>query len=145
MISIIVPAHNEEQVIGRTLRVLLEVPHRPGNWEIIVVANGCTDGTADIARTLHTDVQVVETTVPSKANALNLGDKAATSFPRIYLDADVVLSMQSARDLTSVLSGGKILAASPGVRTIFPANTSWAVRLRKCRLLDVAALYPGRE
>jgi len=48
-ISIIVPAHNEAMVIGLCLQSLLDqTPPRP--LRIIVVANGCTDATADIVR-----------------------------------------------------------------------------------------------
>lgn len=46
--SVIVPAHNEEQVIGRLLEQLLDDPD--GGLEIWVVCNGCTDRTADVAR-----------------------------------------------------------------------------------------------
>ena len=48
VISVIVPAHNESRVIGRLLRQLLPAAQR-GNLDIIVVANGCLDDTADIA------------------------------------------------------------------------------------------------
>src|SRR5438067_1818152 len=48
MISVVVPAHNEERYLGRTLAAL-----RRQNYplfEIIVVANGCTDRTPAVAR-----------------------------------------------------------------------------------------------
>src|SRR5688572_25449487 len=50
LISIIIPAHNEQNYIRGTLeaanRQTLE------NFEIVVVTNGCTDRTADVAREL---------------------------------------------------------------------------------------------
>ena len=45
-ISIVIPAHNEEAVIGRLLRSLSD---RKENDEIIVVCDGCSDRTAEIA------------------------------------------------------------------------------------------------
>ena len=48
MISVIVPAHNEENYLGATLDALRRQDH--GWFEVIVVANGCTDATAKIAR-----------------------------------------------------------------------------------------------
>ena len=54
----------------------------PGEMEIIVVCNGCKDDTADVARAFGDPVKVVETEIPSKIKALNLGDEAATCFPR---------------------------------------------------------------
>ena len=49
MISVIIPAHNEERVIARTLEAMV-AGASPGELEIIVVANGCSDATADVAR-----------------------------------------------------------------------------------------------
>jgi cellulose synthase/poly-beta-1,6-N-acetylglucosamine synthase-like glycosyltransferase len=45
---VLVPAHNEEKVISRTLAALFE-DRRPGD-EVLVVADRCTDATADMAR-----------------------------------------------------------------------------------------------
>ena len=79
MTSIIIPAHNESVVIRQSLDGITT-----GDWtqdyEIIVVCNGCTDDTADIART-YPGVRVVETEIGNKANAMNLGDQHATGFP----------------------------------------------------------------
>jgi glycosyltransferase involved in cell wall biosynthesis len=126
--SVIIPAHNEEAVIGRCLRALVEGSASPDELEIVVVCNGCTDGTAAAARQVSGPIRVVETTVPSKTNALNLGDEFATRFPRLYVDADVVLSLEGAREIARVLSDGAALAAAPAVDTLFPPHTSWAVR-----------------
>ena len=88
--SVVIPAHNEKMVIERCLRSVLAEP-RPDDLEVVVVCNGCSDETAQISRDFDEAVSVVETDVPSKSNALNLGDEAASSFPRMYLDADIEL------------------------------------------------------
>ena len=49
MTQVIIPAHNEAAVIARCLDTLLEPP-RPDRLDVVVVANGCTDDTADRAR-----------------------------------------------------------------------------------------------
>lgn len=60
MISIIVPAHNEENVISATLDVL--VPGVDiGALEIIVVCNGCTDETVTIVKAYGDRVCCIET------------------------------------------------------------------------------------
>src|SRR4029453_13779336 len=92
MTSIIIPAHNEESVIRRGLHAVLDGA-APGELEVIVVCNGCSDATADVAREFGIAVRVIETDVPSKSNALNLGDAAATRFPRFYLEADGTLDL----------------------------------------------------
>ena len=114
MASVIIPAHNEEAVIGRTLESLLEsVGEQP--IEVIVVCNGCTDATAERARVYAPRVTVVETTTASKRHALNLGDAEATSFPRIYLDADIEVSKTFAGDMVQALTTDAVRAAWPSV------------------------------
>jgi glycosyltransferase involved in cell wall biosynthesis len=117
--SIIIPAHDESAVIARCLRGITD-SLAPGEAEIIVVCNGCTDTTADIARTFGSLVRVVETPIRSKANALNIGDSSATVFPRIYLDADIEVESKVLRDLARLLVDTPgLLAASPrGVVTL---------------------------
>jgi hypothetical protein len=65
--------------------------------------------------------------VPSKANALNLGDSQASGFPRIYQDADVVLTFDTISQLAQVLRSGRYLAAAPVMRMDF-RRASWPVR-----------------
>ncbi len=109
--SVIIPAHNEEQVIGRLLTALTSA--NAALPEIIVVCNGCKDKTADVARQFAPAVTVIETDVPSKVNALNLGDAAAHQFPRIYVDADVVIQPDSLAAIISTLSQSGASAAAP--------------------------------
>lgn len=126
-ISIVVPAHNEATVIGRCLRALTDGA-APDELEIIVVCNGCSDETAKLARGFAPAVQVIETDVPSKTNAMNLGDQAARVFPRLYVDADVVMDIASVRTLVEALDGEATLAAAPAVETVFPPGAAWAVK-----------------
>src|ERR1017187_9023596 len=102
MISIVIPAFNERSVIARTLKAMTDGAN-PGELDVIVVCNGCTDDTATIARGFGRPVRVIETKLGSKPHALNLGDQAAVTFPRIYADADVVISINTIRGLANRL------------------------------------------
>src|SRR6478609_6998137 len=87
MISIIIPAHNEEAYLGQTLEGLQDQIYP--NYEIIVVANGCTDRTAEIARDrCHRLINVPERGL---SRARNLGAEAARGDILVFLDADTVL------------------------------------------------------
>jgi glycosyltransferase involved in cell wall biosynthesis len=86
MVSVVIAAHNEAEVIDATLRALLR---QSLPMEIIVSANACTDDTVEVAT--RPDVVVIDRPEPGKPGALNAGDELATSFPRIYLDADIVV------------------------------------------------------
>jgi len=125
-ISIIIPAHNEEKVIAAALNPLAEAASS-GFLEIIVVCNGCTDKTVEVVTSFGDAVKCIVTPIPSKTNALNLGDAAALFFPRIYLDADIILSLDTIRQIAQVLQPGKFLAASPTMQMDL-RNSSWPVR-----------------
>jgi glycosyltransferase involved in cell wall biosynthesis len=139
MISIIIPAHNESSVIARTLKAMIKGA-QPGELDVIVVCNGCTDDTAEVARRFARAVRVIETKVASKTHALNLGDDAAQGFPRIYADADVVITIETIRTLARRLERGDVLAVAPTPRFDL-AGCSWAVRA----CYDVRALLPSAQ
>jgi glycosyltransferase involved in cell wall biosynthesis len=124
--SVIIPAHNEARVIGRLLSRLL-ADAAPGELDVVVVANGCDDDTASVARGFG--VRVIETPVPSKREALRLGDEAATSHPRIYVDGDVELGTADVRALRDALveSAPGALAAAPE-RALVLRDRPWPVR-----------------
>jgi len=47
-ISFLIAAHNEERIIGKTLKNLLELPY--DNYEVVLGLDGCTDRTEDIVK-----------------------------------------------------------------------------------------------
>ncbi|WP_030664608.1 glycosyltransferase [Streptomyces cellulosae] len=128
MTSIVIPAHNEARVIGRLLDSLL-AGSSEDDTDIVVVCNGCTDDTARIAAARGPRVRVVEIPVPSKHAALRAGDDHAHGFPRVYVDADVVIADADVRALIEPLNDGTsgILATAPE-RHIPLAGCAWRVR-----------------
>jgi len=114
MPTILIPAHNEGKVITKCLLPLVEGLVRK-DYEIIVICNGCDDDTANIVRSIDKKIICLETNSKSKTNAINLGEKQAHYFPRIYLDADVILSLEAVYALCDKLAEG-YLAASPMVK-----------------------------
>ncbi len=90
----------------------MPIGHVP-DLEIIVVANGCTDNTSEIARSFGPYVRVICLPVASKHFAMLAGDQAATSFPRIYVDADVELRLADVLVLDAELREPGVLAAAP--------------------------------
>ncbi|WP_037883645.1 MULTISPECIES: glycosyltransferase [unclassified Streptomyces] len=127
MTSIVIPAHNEGRVIGRLLDALLADTSVSGP-DIVVVCNGCTDDTARAAGGRGDRVRVVEIPTPSKHQALRVGDEHARGFPRLYVDADVVVGAADVRALVDALErNGELLAAAPG-RDIPLDGCAWPVR-----------------
>lgn len=124
--SVVIPAHNEEDVLPRCLHALTR-DLDPGEVEIIVVCNGCTDATADVARSFSEWVTTIEIDEASKPCALNRGDAAATLFPRFYLDADVIMPTEALRRSVRRLERGDVVATSPRLEMDI-RECSWLVR-----------------
>ena len=111
--SVVIPAHNEATVVGRCLDALLR-GFAPGELHVVVVCNGCSDATATVARAAPHSVHVLELESASKPAALRAGDDAANAvFPRLYLDADVVLVSDAVRRILDCLSAGVVAARPP--------------------------------
>jgi glycosyltransferase involved in cell wall biosynthesis len=109
--SIVIPAHNEEAVIARTLSTLL-ADAKVGEFEVVVVCNGCSDATQEISEGFaDRGVRTLSIETPSKIAALNAGDAAAIVMPRVYLDADVQVTTDSVRKLVATLNAGALAAA----------------------------------
>lgn len=121
--SVVIPAHNEAATIDRCLDGLL-AGAAPDAFEVVVVANGCDDDTAARART-HPGVSVLELPAVGKAAALNAGDSVVTHFPRIYLDADVVLTAAAATTVSAALASGEAEAAAPQPRPDTTMCSRW--------------------
>lgn len=124
MISIVIPAYNESSVIERSCNALLDGA-LPKELEIIVVCNGCTDNTAEVARSIGEDIIVLETDVPSKSNALNLGDRRATGYPRLYIDADVIIPFSAIKKVALALQNQEVLAAAPAIKVDLTGCPFW--------------------
>lgn len=90
-VSIIVPAYNEESVLGRTIENLLEAYYP--NKEIIVVDDGSTDSTLQVAQEfVPKGVKVIHRVNGGKFAALNTGLIYATGEYVISVDADSLVT-----------------------------------------------------
>ncbi|WP_277210282.1 glycosyltransferase [Isoptericola croceus] len=122
-VTVLIPAHNEEKSIAMTLEAVLS-QDRPAD-RVVVVANGCDDRTADIARSFPVTVMEFPRLAHRKAEALNIAwaEYAKYSDVVVCLDADTVLPPNALRDweieLTSdVTLGGsssKFTMQQPGI------------------------------
>ena len=112
-LSVILPAHQEQDHLPACVQALAGQTGIDGlAREVIVIANGCTDATADRARAEEAAltaagwrISVIETPSGGKIGALNLGDEAASGDLRLYLDADVVVGQGMIAALVAALDG----------------------------------------
>ncbi|MBW2971126.1 glycosyltransferase [Candidatus Woesearchaeota archaeon] len=107
-ISVIIPAHNEESQIAEALDSLTSQTCK--NFEVIVVANGCTDGTAKIAQSYinKLSIKIFETKQRGIAFACNHGAKHSKAKFLFFLEADTVISHNGIAAAVNALNQGKI-------------------------------------
>ncbi len=132
MLSIIIPANNESAWIKDCLNAVLK-SNDVADAQIIVVANGCDDDTAEQARALTElatakgwTLDVLEISTGSKVLALNAGDATAKGTNLVYLDADVRVSEGLLGEIESVLERDTACFSSGQLR--IATAKSWASR-----------------
>ncbi len=85
-VSAVIPAYNEEQTIGNVLKCLKDVAEIS---QIIVVSDGSTDDTANVAKSL--DVEVIELVDNiGKGGAVKAGASTCINEIVLFLDADLI-------------------------------------------------------
>ncbi len=125
--TLIIPAHNEESVIGRCLETALAGAPDTGSFDIIVAANGCDDRTVDIAKAAAPHATVLDIQAGSKTAAINAANAEAKHFPRIYLDADVECDYRSLAAIAAAMTEDGVMAAAPAIRLEL-GHCNWFVR-----------------
>lgn len=112
-ISIVIPAYNESVRLIAPLRKLLEFAETAGNIEIVVVDDGSSDGTAEIARNTAAERPAVSVNViryeqnRGKGFAVKTGLLAATANIALITDADLSTPIEEMTKLVEPIRDGK--------------------------------------
>lgn len=93
MISVVIPAHNEAQYIGPTVRSVIEAYAVANELpRVIVILDSCTDETERIA--IAAGAQVAHVEFRNRAKTRNYGAKLCDSrHPLIFVDADTIVAL----------------------------------------------------
>lgn len=111
MISFVVPAHNEELLLGRTLASIHAAGRSIGRpYEVVVVEDSSTDRTAAVA-TEH-GARVVHVRHRQIAATRNAGARAAAGSVLIFVDADTIVSRAVVAASLAALDGGAVAGGS---------------------------------
>jgi glycosyltransferase involved in cell wall biosynthesis len=107
MISLIIPAHNEEALLGDTLRILRASAEELGEpFEIIVVDDASTDRTIEIARSQG--ATVVSTDRRQIGASRNVGATASKGEVLIFVDADTHVPAETLRAALRAIRAGAV-------------------------------------
>ncbi len=125
MISFIVPAYNEEQLLGATLIALHAAADAVGEpYEVIVADDGSTDGTVLVAQQHR--ARVISVGHRQIAATRNAGARVAQGEWLVFVDADTLIDEAVVRAAVHALRGG---AAGGGAALAFDGSVPLYARL----------------
>ena len=114
--SVIIPMHNAEQWVAQALDSIEAQTVKP--FEIIVIADSCTDQSIDIVRARAMTIQIIECSCRNAAAARNLGIKASAGDAIALLDADDYWLDHHLESAEALLSKGNDVAYISGFNRI---------------------------
>lgn len=111
LFSIIIPAHNEEKYIRPTLRSIKNQTYQ--DFEVIVVANGCTDKTEEMLTKRENDkITLLTLSVANVSRARNYGASKAESELLLFLDADTQLEADALQKMREQFTSDYAVAST---------------------------------
>lgn len=110
-IAVIIPAHNEEKYLGKTLESLRQQNFL--DYETIIVCNGCADKTEEIAKKfINQNTKILSAKEANVSLARNLGAQQASSDILLFLDADTLLEPTSLQTISQNFTEKYFVAAT---------------------------------
>lgn len=127
-VSIVIPALNEERVVGRCLDALARQDFPKGSFEVVLVDNGSTDRTVEIARSFSTALELTVLEKPGLTISAmrNAGVSAARGDVLAFLDADCLAPARWLKTATALLAKGD--AGIVGAHYRIPDDSRWVAR-----------------
>ena len=157
-VAVLIPAYNEETVIVRTIRSVLNSDYK--NLHVIVIDDGSSDDTAEVARAAYAGeiaaghVQVLSKPNGGKAAALNFALDRLTEEIYVGIDADTVIAADAISKLIPHFEDPRIGAMAGNAKVGNRVNlwtrwqaleyiTSQNFERRALDLFDVVTVVPG--
>ncbi|MEK6920709.1 MAG: glycosyltransferase family 2 protein [Nanoarchaeota archaeon] len=125
MLSIIIPAHNEEKYIEQCLRSIKNQKYE--EYEIIVVCDSCTDKTKEIAKRYTKKAYDIKKKNVSAVR--NYGANKAKGDVLVFLDADCVIAPNLLSEIDRTIKKGYIggVSKTKSLEPFWKAQIMWAV------------------
>lgn len=113
-ISFVIPARNEEKLISQTIQAILNQKNPALIKEIIVVNNGSTDKTAEVAKSFGWPVKVINQPIPGLPLTRFTGFKKAKGEIIASIDADTIVPSRWAERVVKLFKNRPKLVAVGG-------------------------------
>ncbi len=113
-LSVVIPAYNEEKVIGTTISKVAPYLEARGENELIVVDDGSRDGTAEVVKDLMSEYRCLRLVQNGrnggKGRAVKEGILQSRGEYVLYTDADLVYPIEGAESFMAALKDGASVA-----------------------------------
>lgn len=123
-ISVLIPAHNEEKIIGKAIEALLN-DNYPNKKEIIILNDGSTDNTRKIVSKYskkYPPLRLINLKHRGKSGAINVGIKKSKYDILVILDADSIVKKDSLKEIVKPLKNKKVGGVAGCIRAIRDKN-----------------------
>lgn len=118
-ITILTPAHNEEDSITATIEHIMSLDYPKDKLEVIAINDGSTDNTLNILKNLklkYPILKIIDKKNSGKANSLNIGIEQATGELVAVIDSDSFPHPDSLKKLTGFFSNPQMGAVTSFVK-----------------------------
>ncbi|MDM5436308.1 glycosyltransferase [Bacillus hominis] len=127
-VSVVIAAYNEEKVITKTIRSILDSDYR--EFEVIVVDDGSKDGTSKVIQEAfhkHPKVCLIQKENGGKSSAMNLGFQKSRGEIIVTLDADTIIAQDAISLMIRHFENHNVAAVSGNVKVGNRRNllTTW--------------------
>ncbi|MEY8346784.1 glycosyltransferase [Bacillus cereus] len=127
-VSVVIAAYNEEKVITKTIRSILDSDYR--DFEVIVVDDGSKDGTSKVIQEAfhkHPKVRLIQKENGGKSSAMNLGFQKSRGEIIVTLDADTIIAENAISLMIRHFEDHNVAAVSGNVKVGNRRNllTTW--------------------
>ncbi len=119
-VSVLIPAHNEEKIIGKTIERLLN-DNYSGKKEIIVLNDGSEDNTGEVVSSYskkNSMVRLINLKHKGKSGAINVGIKKSKYDIIVILDADSLVEKNAIEEIVKPLKDKKVGGVAGSIRGI---------------------------
>ncbi|KKR88122.1 MAG: hypothetical protein UU34_C0001G0119 [Candidatus Curtissbacteria bacterium GW2011_GWA1_41_11] len=137
-VSIIIPAYNEDPTIKKCIESLQNQSYRA--LEVIIVDDGSTDKTLDVARKCR--VKILKQKHAGPGTARNLGAQIAIGEILVFVDADMEFDKNFVKDLIKPILDGKTIGTFSKNELNLNKENIWSQCWNINRNLPVDRLIP---
>lgn len=138
LISVIIPTHNEEKVIGDCLESLKKQNYKP--LELIVVDDGSQDKTVDIVKKYR--ITILRQNHRGPGPARNLGSKHAKGEILVFVDADMIFDRNFISDLVRPILDNRTIGTFSKNEMVANTNNLWSICWNINRNLPESRMIP---